>query len=120
MIDKKFTWGQTNSSASGNHTNNAVSISSNGTANLKDVSNPFEDNSRANTLSSYVSAATQSHSSASELISSCKTCTGCGIPCTQTHSTPNGALCNSCFHHWRYFSSHRFSFSNLYKSNYYN
>lgn len=31
-----------------------------------------------------------------------KECVGCGVPCNQTNVSPHGALCNSCYHHWRY------------------
>lgn len=34
-----------------------------------------------------------------------KDCVGCGVPCNRTNASPQGALCNSCHHHWRY-SSH--------------
>lgn len=30
------------------------------------------------------------------------TCSNCGVACTVTHVTPKGALCNSCYQHWRY------------------
>lgn len=29
-------------------------------------------------------------------------CSNCGVACTVTHVTPKGALCNSCYQHWRY------------------
>ncbi|XP_055308139.1 REST corepressor-like, partial [Sitodiplosis mosellana] len=29
-----------------------------------------------------------------------KDCVGCGVPCNQTNTSPLGALCRSCFHHW--------------------
>lgn len=29
-------------------------------------------------------------------------CIGCGVACNKTYVSPQGALCNSCFHHWRY------------------
>lgn len=29
-------------------------------------------------------------------------CIGCGVACNHTNISPYGALCNSCFHHWRY------------------
>ncbi|XP_035795971.1 REST corepressor 2-like [Anopheles albimanus] len=28
-------------------------------------------------------------------------CTGCGVSCSEVHSTPQGKLCGSCHHHWR-------------------
>lgn len=31
-----------------------------------------------------------------------KDCFSCGVPCNHTNASPHGALCNSCFHHWRY------------------
>lgn len=31
-----------------------------------------------------------------------KDCVGCGVTCNHTNSSPLGALCKSCFHHWRY------------------
>lgn len=31
-----------------------------------------------------------------------KDCVGCGVPCNQTNASPHGALCKSCYHHWRY------------------
>lgn len=31
-----------------------------------------------------------------------KECFGCGVPCNHTNASPHGALCNSCYHHWRY------------------
>lgn len=31
-----------------------------------------------------------------------KDCFGCGVTCNQTNASPHGALCNSCYHHWRY------------------
>lgn len=36
-----------------------------------------------------------------------KDCVGCGVPCNRTNTSPHGALCNSCYHHWRY-TSHKF------------
>lgn len=34
--------------------------------------------------------------------SSISACFGCGVACSITNVSPHGALCNSCFHHWRY------------------
>lgn len=31
-----------------------------------------------------------------------KDCVGCGVACNHTNTSPLGALCKSCFHHWRY------------------
>ena len=31
-----------------------------------------------------------------------KDCVGCGVTCNHTNTSPLGALCKSCFHHWRY------------------
>ncbi|GAB0088161.1 REST corepressor [Sergentomyia squamirostris] len=28
-------------------------------------------------------------------------CNGCGVSCNHVNSTPQGKLCNSCYHHWR-------------------
>lgn len=36
-----------------------------------------------------------------------KDCVQCGVPCNRTNASPHGALCNSCYHHWRY-TSHKF------------
>lgn len=29
-------------------------------------------------------------------------CSNCGVVCTVTQVTAKGALCNSCYQHWRY------------------
>lgn len=39
------------------------------------------------------------------VVDSGRCCFGCGVPCTQTVATPNGPMCNSCHHHWRYSSA---------------
>lgn len=95
----------------------------NGNANHKDVSNATNttdanalkgnSSSSANSASSGsasgLNTASAQYAKSSELnasvVDSSKSCFGCGVPCTQTVATPNGPLCNSCHHHWRY-SSH--------------
>lgn len=37
-----------------------------------------------------------------------KDCVGCGVPCNRTNKSPHGALCNSCYHHWRYSSTNKY------------
>lgn len=40
-----------------------------------------------------------------------KDCVGCGVTCNHTNTSPFGALCKSCFHHWRYTAVDYFCFS---------
>lgn len=94
----------------------------NGNANHKDASNATNttdsntikgnSSSSANSASSGsasgLNSASAQYAKSSELnasvVDSSKSCFGCGVPCTQTVATPNGPLCNSCHHHWRYSS----------------
>lgn len=66
-------------------------------------------NSASSGSASGLNSASAQYAKSSELnssvVDSSKSCFGCGVPCTQTVATPNGPLCNSCHHHWRY-SSH--------------
>lgn len=38
---------------------------------------------------------------AGALLSAVSTCVGCGVACSIVNQSPHGALCTSCFHHWR-------------------
>lgn len=95
----------------------------NGNANHKDASNApnttdsnalkgncsSSANSASSGSASGLNSASAQYTKSSELnasvVDSSKSCFGCGVLCTQTVATPNGPLCNSCHHHWRYSSN---------------
>ncbi|XP_055700263.1 REST corepressor 1 isoform X1 [Phlebotomus papatasi] len=71
-------------------------INSNNTGN--DTNNDVQDTKGGSLPNTSSSPSTNASSSLSSTTGGCG---GCGVPCNHVNSTPQGKLCNSCYHHWR-------------------